>query len=148
VGLGLVLAAVLGAGGAAAQAVDEPGADTASSAPASLAAPAGVNGQIVAPGRCPVPLGGDGPACPDRPFATTVLILTPDSQQTVASVPTAADGTFAVALQPGRYLVDPLLGDGTSPAASSVVVDVPGDILQQLTIRVQGGHADLVTATP
>jgi hypothetical protein len=99
-----------------------------------------VSGRIVTPGRCPVPLGDGGPACPDRPYPTTVLILTPDGQP-VASVPTATDGTFAVALRPGRYGVNPILADGNPPASGPISVEVPGDELVPLTIVVQGGAA-------
>jgi hypothetical protein len=108
------------------------------------AAPA-LSGQIVAAGKCPVPVGGieggSGRTCPDRPFQTTVLILTADAQQQVASVPTAVDGTFSVSLSPGQYVVDPLLADGSSPV-SAVNVAVPDDGF--VTIRVTGGSAERV----
>jgi len=109
----------------------------------AVAAPAGLSGRIVTPGRCPVPLGDGGPACPDRPYPTTVLILTPDGQP-VASVPTATDGTFAVALRPGRYGVNPILANGQPAANSPISVDVPGDELVPLTIVVHGAAATRV----
>ena len=109
-------------------------------APTSASAPA-LSGQIVAAGRCPVPVGGlgGGRTCPDRPFPTTVLILTADTQQQVASIPTADDGTFSVPVSPGQYVVDPLLADGTSPMNSSISVAVPDDGF--VTIRVTGEGA-------
>jgi hypothetical protein len=130
--------------GDAAQPVSPGAADPASAQPVipgtTQSVAAGVSGRIVVEGRCPVPLGGDD-VCPTRPFPTTVLIRGEDDQRPVASVPTAADGTFAVALPPGRYHVDPLLADGNPPAASSIVVDVTGDSVLSLTIRVRGGLA-------
>ena len=108
----------------------------------SLSGPVDVGGRVVIALRCPVPLGSDD-ACPDRPFPTTVLVNTPDGQQ-VAAVKTADDGTFSIALEPGQYRVDPLLGDGSPSANGSVVVDVPAGSPVTLTIRIRGGAAVLV----
>jgi hypothetical protein len=140
-----------------AQAVDDPsdtGGDTptvsdapatAESAPVSgdtqtaVAAPSGLSGRVVIQGRCPVPVADDGTTCPDRPFPTTVQIRTSDGQQPVATVVTADDGTFSVALEPGQYLVAPLLSDGrVAPSLASVLVDVPGDQVVPVTIRIHG----------
>jgi len=101
--------------------------------------PAALNGRIVAAGRCPVPVGTDD-ACPDRPFATTLLIQTPDGQP-LTSLATADDGTFSVALPAGQYRVEPLLADGSPPASAPILVDVPVDPVLGLTIRVTGGSA-------
>jgi hypothetical protein len=143
-----VIAFVMASTPISAQEVDDPtivGPSTtvplapADTQPAALAPPS-LNGRIVIAGRCPVPLGIDDNACPDRPFPTTVLIRTSDGQHQVASLATADDGTFSIALPPGRYHVDPLLSDG-NPPLSSVVVDVPGNQIVPLTIRVSGGSA-------
>jgi hypothetical protein len=106
---------------------------------ASAAAPTALSGRVVAAGRCPVPIGGfeGGRGCADHPFETTLVIRAADTQQTVAIVPTATDGTFQVALSPGQYLLDPLLADGNPPATTSVAVALPDDTW--VTIRVNGG---------
>jgi len=103
-------------------------------------APASLNGRVVGAGRCSVPLGATDNTCPDRPFATTLLIQSPDGQQ-VASVSTADDGTFSVDLPPGSYQVEPLLADGSPPATGPIAVDVPVDPVSGVTIRVDGGIA-------
>jgi hypothetical protein len=99
-----------------------------------------LSGRIVAAGRCPVPLGATDDACPDRPFATTVVIQSPDGQP-IGSVVTADDGTFSIALPAGTYEVEPLLADGSPPANEPILVDVPVDPASGLTIRITGGLA-------
>jgi hypothetical protein len=64
-----------------------------------------------------------------------VRVRTPDAQQQVALVATADDGSFAIALPPGAYLVDALLPDGSPPGTDPISVDVPGS----LTLRIVGG---------
>jgi hypothetical protein len=102
--------------------------------------PATLNGRVVTAARCPVPLGATDDACPDRPFATTLVIQTPDGQP-LATVPTGDDGTFSVDLPPGQYQVEPLLVDGNPPTTGPIAVDVPVDPAVGLTIRVDGGAA-------
>jgi hypothetical protein len=102
--------------------------------------PATLNGRVVTASRCPVPLGAADDTCPDRPFATTLVIQTPDGQP-LASVPTADDGTFSVDLPAGLYQLEPLLADGSLPATGPIAVDVPVDPAVGVTIRVDGGSA-------
>jgi len=116
-------------------------ATAAAALPASAQTdPSTLNGRIVAAGRCPVPLGGADAACPDRPFATTVVIQTPDGQP-VGNVPTNDDGTFSVALPDGQYQLEPLLTDGNPPASGPILIDVPVDVGAGVTIRIEGGNA-------
>jgi hypothetical protein len=114
----------------------------AQEAPEDATTPA-LSGQVLMAGRCPVPVArferDDSRTCPDHPFPTTLLIRAADTDEPVASLATASDGSFSVALSPGHYLIDPLLADGTPLATSSISVDVPDD--GWVTIRVTGGSA-------
>lgn len=102
--------------------------------------PVTLNGRVVTAARCPVPLGATDDTCPDRPFPTTLVILSPDGQD-VATVATADDGTFSVDLPAGQYEVEPLLADGSPPATGPIALDVPVDPVTGVTIRVDGGVA-------
>jgi hypothetical protein len=98
------------------------------SAPVSPGSTAGTGivGRVHAGPVCPVSQPGD-PACADRPVSGAVLIVTSPAGAEVARATSAADGTFAVALPPGDYILVPRPVDGLLGTAQPVPFRVLGD---------------------
>jgi hypothetical protein len=81
----------------------------------------GIRGRTVAGPQCPVEIAGS--PCPDKPFAAAFDVEAPDGD-VVAHVRSGDDGRFAVALQPGRYVIDP-----AAPASGPFPVGKPLDVV-------------------
>lgn len=79
----------------------------------------GVRGTITLGPLCPVPR--EGQPCPDRPYIATVVVS--DGSGEVARVSSRGDGTYALALSAGRYVVTPLGAQGR-PSRSATPVDI------------------------
>ena len=88
----------------------------------------GIEGTVLLRGRCPVEQGDDG--CPSSPTSATVTArpvgdardADAASSQPVASASAGADGTFSLAVEPGRFEVEASV-EGAQ--CTPVVVDVP-----------------------
>ena len=78
----------------------------------------GIRGVVMAGPGCPVVV--QGSPCPDRPWAGTVEIRTPDGDR-VAAVETDDRGRFSIDLEPGSYEVR-VAG---APVGSSTAVSEP-----------------------
>lgn len=64
----------------------------------------GIRGTTAAGPQCPVEIAGS--PCPDEPLAAEFDVDAPNGD-VVAHVRSDANGRFEVALQPGRYVLDP-----------------------------------------
>jgi hypothetical protein len=94
---------------------------------ASASAPhSGIAGRVVAGPTCPVQRIPPDPACAPRPLAATLRVRRADGRGTGATVRSASDGRFRVALAPATYVVTPQAPRGSPfprpPAASRVRV--------------------------
>jgi hypothetical protein len=91
----------------------------------------GIVGVAVVVGGCPVQR--EKPGCPQRPASVPLAVVDAASNARIATVNSGADGTFRVALPPGRYVVE---GTGTGPLMSRAV---------PVTVDVTAGHYASVT---
>jgi hypothetical protein len=91
----------------------------------------GVAGRVVAGPTCPVET--EASPCEPRAVQTDVAIESADGED-LRSVPTEADGSFRVALAPGRYLLTP------RPPAGD-----PDLLPRSLTVTVEAGRFVRVT---
>ena len=72
----------------------------------------GVTGVAVAGPQCPAetqPLSGSEStqgACSPKPIAATILVIDSVSGHTIRNAPTANDGSFRIALNPGQYRLE------------------------------------------
>jgi hypothetical protein len=87
----------------------------------------GIEGRVVAFPGCPVIT--EASACPSKPVATTVVVES--EAGSLRRVETGSDGTFRVAVGPGRYLVSaqPPPGSDLVPRPHRVTVEA-ADYLQ------------------
>ena len=65
----------------------------------------GIEGVVTIKPVCPE--AQDLDPCENEPYETTLVIKEMESRAVMATVQTAADGTFRVSLPPGEYLVEP-----------------------------------------
>lgn len=66
----------------------------------------GIEGIVTIGPSCPAEI-EDSERCEPKPFEATLVIREADSEDEVATVKSAADGTFRVELPPGEYIVEP-----------------------------------------
>jgi hypothetical protein len=115
-GLGLALASCQGSAGSS---------TTTSPTPlATAASDTGIHGQATAGPVCPVEKNPPDPSCAPRPVSGAVVIVRSPAGTEVARVTTGTDGTFAVAVPPGQYVVEGLPAAGLmgTPAPQNVTV--------------------------
>ena len=97
----------------------------------------GIRGTVLLGPRCPV-VRQDSP-CPDTPWVGTVSVSRSGDGQ-VSTVQTSAQGTYAVALDPGAYNVVPVLpGSGGPPFAGPVTVVVHAHEYTKADLTVDTG---------
>lgn len=96
----------------------------------------GIRGTTAVGPQCPV-MQASSP-CPDLPFDGTIRVSTPDGK-VVEEVHTSADGTFEVRIDPGSYVVAPVLDGGGPPSAAPVDVEVTAGAFAQVTMTIDTG---------
>jgi hypothetical protein len=97
----------------------------------------GVAGQALLGPTCPV-VRIDNP-CPDQPYQTTLIIMTPDGA-TVMKIETDAEGYFRAPLQPGDYILHPETPDNLPyPRAADQPFTVTAGQYTQLTVEYDSG---------
>jgi hypothetical protein len=96
----------------------------------------GVQGRVLVGPTCPVEQAGS--PCPDRPLATDLEIVR--GSDVVATVRSGSDGSFRVALEPGRYTIRPG-GNPTSglPRGTPVGVTVSPHAFASVTVMFDSG---------
>jgi len=105
----------------------QPPAPTHADAPASS-----VIGHITAGPICPVETVPPNPSCTPKPVAGVTVIATDSAGIEAGRAISKADGSYALELVPGRYVLTPQPLDGQSlraPAAKSVIVQASADPL-------------------
>jgi hypothetical protein len=87
----------------------------------------GIVGRVLAGPTCPVQV--EASPCPDRPVEALVRVLAASGEGApVTSFRSREDGTFRVALEPGRYLLVPKVrGTGALTARPVAVTVRPGE---------------------
>jgi hypothetical protein len=83
----------------------------------------GLRGTILIGPTCPVEIAGQSPCVKPYPG---MLVVTDSDGREVARTTAAADGTFAIALPPGDYVILPQPGDPFPQAQPIDVTVVPG----------------------
>jgi hypothetical protein len=97
----------------------------------------GIRGTAHVGPQCPVVQYGS--PCPDAPFDGEILVTTPDGDE-VATVPTRADGSFEVALDPGTYVVGVVQANpGGPPFAKPVTAVVKAGSFIEVDVAVDSG---------
>ena len=96
----------------------------------------GIRGSTAVGPQCPV-MQANSP-CPDLPFDGTIRVSTPGGD-VVAEVHTDADGTFEVLVDPGSYVVAPVLDDGGPSSAAPVSVEVTEGAFAQTAVTIDTG---------
>jgi hypothetical protein len=97
--------------------------------------PSGLHGRVLYGPTCPVERAGQ--SC-TRPYQATIRILREPAGKLVATVRSAANGTFNVRLAPGRYLLRPQAGRPL-PRSSPQTVTVHPHRYTDVTIRYDSG---------
>jgi hypothetical protein len=83
----------------------------------------GIEGSVTIKPVCPE--AQDLEPCENEPYETTLVIKEMESRDVVATIQTAADGTFRVSLPPGEYLVEPQEPESfVAPFADAQIVAV------------------------
>jgi hypothetical protein len=83
----------------------------------------GIEGSVMIKPVCPE--AQDLEPCENEPYETTLVIKEMESRDVVATIQTAADGTFRVSLPPGEYLVEPQEPESfVAPFADAQIVAV------------------------
>ncbi len=96
-----------------------------------------VHGTATAGPVCPVEQPGDS-ACAPRPVAGATLVVKTAAGAEVARVTTGSDGSFAVGLAPGSYVLFPQPVDGLMGTAQPIPLTVAeGAIPEATPITVQ-----------
>ena len=96
----------------------------------------GIVGVVVVVGGCPVDRAE--PACAQRPVSVPLVVVGTGTGTVVASVTSRADGTFRVALPPGRYEVRSTASTGPWMARPvAVPVEVPVGGYASVTVQFQ-----------
>jgi hypothetical protein len=128
------------AASAGAEALDDrlPAAASAPVASSGASGAPGITGRVVIGPTCPVQRAGDH-ACDDRPYPTTVVVLTPEGSREVGRVDTDAMGAFSIALDPGDYLVSALVGGNLLPRGNPVPATVGPAGVTNVTIALDRG---------
>jgi hypothetical protein len=83
-----------------------------------------VSGVVLAGPVCPVVTDPPDPACEDRPVADAEIVVRDESGDSVATVRSAEDGSFSIALADGRYELLPQPVEGLMGTAATVIVTV------------------------
>ena len=83
----------------------------------------GIEGVVIIQPTCPEAQNSD--PCESAPFKTTLIIRELESGDEAATVQTAEDGTFRIALPPGAYIVEPVEPESfVAPFADPQIVTV------------------------
>jgi len=98
----------------------------------------GIDLVVVIGPTCPIEREGD--ACPDAPFAATIVVQERENGREVARVETGADGRARIPLPPGAYtLVPQSPTPGAPPYARPHEVTVESGRYAAVTIRYISG---------
>jgi hypothetical protein len=109
---------------------------TPSAASPTPTQPSGIRGRVILGSTCP--LGGAVDASPClTPYAAQLIVLDADGER-VATVQSAADGSFQVDLAPGDYTILPVTGD-PFPAAGPRDVTVVAGQYEELEVNYDTG---------
>ena len=105
--------------------------------PGDLPSPAdsGIHGKVVQGPMCPVMQAGS--PCPDVPWNGTIHLT--GGAGVDLEVSTFDGGTFAIAIPPGTYELEPLLDGPGPPTAGSQTVVVPSHGTAEVTLTVDSG---------
>jgi len=99
-----------------------------------------VSGVVLAGPVCPVVTDPPDPACEDRPVADAEIVVRDESGDSVATVRSAEDGSFSIALAEGRYELLPQPVEGLMGTAATVIVTVEDGVpLEPIAISYDTG---------
>ncbi|HCJ52252.1 MAG: hypothetical protein A2898_03320 [Candidatus Kerfeldbacteria bacterium RIFCSPLOWO2_01_FULL_48_11] len=90
----------------------------------------GIRGIVLSGPQCPVVQ--EGEECPDVPYATTLVVTTPDGAEVVDTFTSDAAGIFSVGVEPGTYAI-------RSAAAANVL---PYCSLDEVTV-IRGEYTEV-----
>lgn len=100
----------------------------------------GVSGRVSIGPTCPVVRNPPDPACADKPYKTTVQIISVGSPKSspFATVETDKDGQYKIMLPPGEYAVQPA-GGKTFPRCNTENVTVEPGMVKSINISCDTG---------
>lgn len=97
----------------------------------------GIEGLVTIGPMCPVER--EDTPCPDQPYQATIDALNADGDK-VMTFESGEDGRFRVAIEPGRYTLEPQSPNGASlPYASPVDVEVHAGAYTHIDIQYDSG---------
>jgi hypothetical protein len=100
-------------------------------------AASGVRGRVLLGPTCPVVQ--EGSPCPDEPVEDVVVRASSDGE-TVAEATSGSGGRFEIALPPGRYTLEAVIGpDGPGMFAKPVEVTVSAGTFVDVVVPVDTG---------
>jgi hypothetical protein len=99
----------------------------------------GIQGSVILGPTCPVEQ--VGVPCPDQPVEANITVTRVGSGQILKHGRSSADGSFRIALRPGRYLVaaQPIAGQAGVGGSAPLIVSVSAHQFAPVTIRIDSG---------
>jgi hypothetical protein len=113
------------------------GTDVASGVPAPAKGDSGVHGVVLIGPTCPVERMPPDPNCRDKPYTATFSIDTMAGVH-VATVASAADGSLAIGLRPGAYVIR-LQSNAVMPRMAPQEFSVAAHAQTQLRLNLDSG---------
>ncbi|MFQ5796181.1 MAG: hypothetical protein ACE5JP_14185 [Candidatus Bipolaricaulia bacterium] len=99
----------------------------------------GIIGKVLIGPQCPVIKLGMEEQCQDKPYQATVIIKTEDGLREITQFSSDSNGEFRVVLEPGTYLLEPLLSGFRFPRAGPEIVTVETGQFTEITILYDTG---------
>ena len=98
----------------------------------------GIKGQVLIGPMCPAVQ--QDQACPDKPFAATLIVRDQEGGRDRLQVRSGEDGRFRADLAPGKYTLIPVSPNpGAPPYAESQVVTVEEGRFTSVTVKYDSG---------
>ncbi len=97
----------------------------------------GIEGTVTEGPMCPGPVQVGANTCPNKPYPTTITILSSNNTE-IAHLQTDTAGNFKIALEPGTYILHPAPGNPL-PRAGDQTVEVTAEQYTQVNIIYDTG---------
>lgn len=97
----------------------------------------GISGIVLLGPQCPVVRQGE--ECPDEPYATTLVVTSPDGAEVIKTFTSNSEGAFSVAVPPGTYAIRSAAAANVLPYCSLDEVQVTSGAFTDVTVSCDTG---------
>ncbi|MDB5259052.1 MAG: protein of unknown function with transrane region [Candidatus Taylorbacteria bacterium] len=102
-------------------------------------ATSGISGTVLLGPSCPVMRDPPEAQCADKPYATSLVAMTPDETHIIAEFKSDAQGKFTVRIPPGEYAIRSAASGNMYPRCSSGTVNVKAGMFADTTVSCDTG---------